>query len=137
MIPSEVKDGSILSDSQDPQFLSNLSHLGQVKINQPSITFEPQATTIQNRLKSSKEEIELGRLPYNRIETSDLVELLNRLKTVDTEEEAEELITEMNMDPAVLREVARRFNSVSAARNKGAKDELEMTAKWVPNIWYR
>ncbi|RPD65960.1 hypothetical protein L226DRAFT_530091 [Lentinus tigrinus ALCF2SS1-7] len=138
---SEKKDEAILRDSQDPQFLANLSKLGPVTVDHHMQTIRPAAASAQQLYQTrlrSEDEARSSRPTQNRLVASSLMDLLEERKFVSTEKEVAELAKKYGVDLEKLERLARHVNSVSVNQDtvkrwvgKDGVENVTMVASWV------
>uniref|UniRef100_A0A0W0FU55 Uncharacterized protein n=1 Tax=Moniliophthora roreri TaxID=221103 RepID=A0A0W0FU55_MONRR len=116
-LASGKKDAAILEDAKDPHFLSNLSQLGPVSVNQPlqpvrSAAAAKSRQLLENRMRSDQEEIS----PHtfrNRVSGPTLTFVLDQRKSGVSIEEVKNLANKHGVDLEKLESVSRYVNSVS------------------------
>ncbi|OCF58326.1 hypothetical protein L486_04357 [Kwoniella mangroviensis CBS 10435] len=137
---SGAKDDAITKDAMDPQFMNNLSRLGQVRI-QDAGEFVP--TQAQRTLlsRSSHPEYTTPLTPFsappsNHLTVPLLVSLLDKLKSLSPTQDASAVYKEYGVEKSVMDDVRRFVNSVSVAeedevRVEEGEEVREMKAIWV------
>ncbi|WRT65426.1 uncharacterized protein IL334_002369 [Kwoniella shivajii] len=140
---SGAKDDAIRRDAMDPQFMNNLSRLGQVKIHDAGEFIPAQAQrTLASR--SSHPEFTAATQSYsappvNHLTITLLVSLLDRLKSLAPGSDALALYKEFGVDKSVMDDVRKWVNSVSVAetdeiRVEDGEEVREMKAVWVGGL---
>ncbi|WVR04073.1 hypothetical protein IAU60_001072 [Kwoniella sp. DSM 27419] len=136
---SGEKDSAITRDAMDPQFMQNLSRLGQVRIQDAGEFVPAQA---QKTLMSRVPEYTANAAsapPANHLTIPLLVSLLDRLKTLPAGMDSAALYKEYGVDKGVMDDVRKWVNSVSVAESDDVRVEdgeeiREMKAVWVGGL---
>ncbi|EEB96770.1 hypothetical protein MPER_04041, partial [Moniliophthora perniciosa FA553] len=111
------KEAAILEDARDPQFLSNLSQLGPVSVNQPlqpvrSAAAAKSRQLLESRMRSDQEENSPHTFRH-RVSGPTLTFLLDQRKSGASIEEVKNLANKHGVDLEKLESVSRYVNSVS------------------------
>ncbi|KAI0664982.1 hypothetical protein C8Q70DRAFT_1049168 [Cubamyces menziesii] len=138
---SETKNDAIERDSKDPDFLANLSKLGQVKVDHHMQTIRPAASQAQQLFQTrlqSEEQARSARPPRNHLVASSLLELLEERKYATRPQELAEIAKKYDMDVEKLERLARHVNSVSVQADSVRRwvdeegvDRVTMLATWM------
>jgi len=137
--PSETKNEAIDKDSRDPQFLSNLSRLGPVRVDHHMQSFRLDGQV--NRMHQIRAQSEIEATPShaarNRILSATLSDLLDKRKKATSLKELERIANKYDMDIAKLESLAQFVNSPTigegtTTRTKDANGEqiVTSTAVW-------
>ncbi|WVF66708.1 hypothetical protein IAT40_001450 [Kwoniella sp. CBS 6097] len=138
---SGEKDDAITKDAMDPQFMNNLSRLGQVRIHDSGEFVPAQAQrTLLSRVPEYTNPSPAP--PANHLTIPLLVSLLDRLKSLPATSaaaEAASLYKEYGVDKSVMDDVRKWVNSVSVAESDDVRVEdgeevREMKAVWVGGL---
>ncbi|WVW79721.1 hypothetical protein I302_101691 [Kwoniella bestiolae CBS 10118] len=137
---SGAKDDAITKDAMDPQFMSNLSRLGQVRIHDAGEFVPAQAQrTLLSRSTHPEYSTPISAFnapPTNHLTVPLLVSLLDKLKSLAPSQDASAVYKEYGVDKSVMDDVRRFVNSVSVAeeddvRVEDGEEVREMRAIWV------
>ncbi|WWC59953.1 uncharacterized protein I303_102516 [Kwoniella dejecticola CBS 10117] len=135
-----AKDDAIKRDAMDPQFLNNLSRLGQVSIKDAGEFVPAQAQRTLLSRSSHPEFTAPTSLstppPANHLTITLLVSLLDRLKTLKPDQDANAVYKEYGVEKSIMDDVRQFVNSVSVAeqddvRIEDGEEVREMRAVWV------
>ncbi|OCF30827.1 hypothetical protein I317_03664 [Kwoniella heveanensis CBS 569] len=137
---SGEKDDAITRDAMDPQFMNNLSRLGQVRIHDAGEFVPAQAQ--RTLLSRVPEYINPSPAPpANHLTIPLLVSLLDRLKSLPSTSATDvaSLYKEYGVDKSVMDDVRKWVNSVSVAesdevRVEDGEEVREMKAVWVGGL---
>ncbi|KAH7340793.1 hypothetical protein B0J17DRAFT_627110 [Rhizoctonia solani] len=135
VVASEAKDSRIKSDSQDPNFMSKLSQLGQVQVPNPQLGQRVRPTI---RVREESEQMAaLNTLPSNRVLALSLSDLLDARKSAKSTKEIGEIAKSYGMDVQTLQSVARFVNTpsvdpknVTRVVGKDGEEKTTMVASW-------
>ncbi|WWC87540.1 uncharacterized protein L201_002430 [Kwoniella dendrophila CBS 6074] len=132
------KDDAIKRDSMDPQFMNNLSMLGQVRIRDAGKFVPAQAQrTLLSR--SANPELSSNIPSINHLTINLLVSLLDQLKS-SSAKEASKLYKEYGIkDIKLIEDIRKYVNSVSVSENDSVRIEdgeeiREMNAVWIGGL---
>ncbi|KAF7440764.1 hypothetical protein PC9H_001112 [Pleurotus ostreatus] len=124
----------------DPHFLSNLSRMGQVKVDHHMQAVQPanDATQIFERRRRAEEEAFSLQHQTGRIDAYSLTDLLDARKSCTSAADLRQLAENYRMDPSVVEELSRSVNSPSVDRNrvrtvigKDGEELVSVTAAWI------
>ncbi|KAF8921492.1 hypothetical protein CPB85DRAFT_1428472 [Mucidula mucida] len=132
---SQVKSKDIEKDAQDPHFLSNLSKLGAVRVDQHHIQPVRPSAPSNNVVRSR---IRLEQAGRDDISAQTLSALLTQCKSVQTTRELESLVQKYGVDLDTFRKITAFINTPSIdpatvirTVNKDGKETQTMPALWV------
>ncbi|KAH8083660.1 hypothetical protein HD553DRAFT_335752 [Filobasidium floriforme] len=141
---SEEMDDSIKEDGGDPDFLKNLSRLGQVAVPKPGTPFEKQAPALRTLMSRTATSTSSAAPPQNHLSAASLSNLLDRLKSLPANESSTPSQAELSLyrdyavDPETMSTLRRWVNSPSIDPEKTkiilseqGEESVEMTAVWV------
>ncbi|CAE6520707.1 unnamed protein product [Rhizoctonia solani] len=141
-IASETKDSHIESDSKDPQFMSNLGQLGQVRVPNPQLgqRLRPQSDHSFNMIRAREESEQMAAsntIPSNRVLALSLSDLLDARKSARSTQEIGEIAKSYGVDAQTLKSVARFVNTpsvdpkgVTRVVGKDGEEKTTMVASW-------
>ncbi|KZT05372.1 uncharacterized protein LAESUDRAFT_727009 [Laetiporus sulphureus 93-53] len=137
---SEIRNEAIERDSVDPQFLANLSKLGQVRVDHHMQTIRPAADRAQRIIQSRMEsevEARSARPSRNHLLATSLLDLLHERQTATNSEQLQTLTDQYDIDLARLESVARFVNGSSVEEGSVKKvvdddgvERITMKAAW-------
>lgn len=113
---SETKNEAIERDARDPQFMANLSKLGQVRVDHHMQTVRPDAERIQGVFQTrlqSEVEASSARSTHNKLVAGSLQDLLQERKSLTSRDELHKLAQRYDVDPDKLESITRFVNSPS------------------------
>ncbi|KAJ9123962.1 hypothetical protein QFC22_000753 [Naganishia vaughanmartiniae] len=136
---SEKKDDTIMRDGADPDFMANLSRLGQVAVPKQGLSFEKQAPALRTMLSRSTDYTSTSSVPPpNCLTASMLSSLLDRIKTIPEGQSIAKLCKEYNISEAKLNDLTRWVNSPSVDKDRtqvvlseDGEESVKMMAVWV------
>ncbi|KAF9500378.1 hypothetical protein BDN71DRAFT_1440406 [Pleurotus eryngii] len=138
-LASETRNEAIEKDAFDPHFLSNLSRMGQVKVDHHMQAVRPanDATQIFERQRAEEEAFS-SQHQTGRIDAYSLTDLLDARKSCTSPADIRQLAEKYRMDPSVVEELSRSVNSPSVDRNrvrteigKDGEEFVSVTAAWI------
>ncbi|KAJ8699832.1 hypothetical protein PTI98_002913 [Pleurotus ostreatus] len=139
-LASETRNEAIEKYAFDPHFLSNLSRMGQVKVDHHMQAVQPanDATQIFERRRRAEEEAFSLQHQTGRIDAYSLTDLLDARKSCTSAADLRQLAENYRMDPSVVEELSRSVNSPSVDRNrvrtvigKDGEELVSVTAAWI------
>ncbi|KAJ7285661.1 hypothetical protein C8J57DRAFT_1662398 [Mycena rebaudengoi] len=112
---SETKNDVIDRDSRDPQFLSKLQKLGPVRVDHHMQTVRTAelANQMFNSRVQSENEVAAGGPTPNRVQASQLSQLLDERKAIRSQRDMEFLAKRYGIDVEKLENVAKFVNTPS------------------------
>ncbi|KAJ6623443.1 hypothetical protein B0H10DRAFT_1786307 [Mycena sp. CBHHK59/15] len=116
---SETKNDVIDQDSRDPQFLSKLNQLGQVRVDHHMHAVRPAALAnhmFNSRMQSENEAAAPGSI-QNRAQAAKLSRLLDERKSIRTGRDMEFLAKRFDIDVEKVEAVARFITTPSVQAN--------------------
>ncbi|KAL4267292.1 hypothetical protein AB1N83_000852 [Pleurotus pulmonarius] len=137
---SETKNEAIEKDGFDPHFLSNLSRMGQVKVDHHMQAVRPadDATRIFETRQRAEEQASTSQHQTRRIDAYSLADLLDARKSCTSPSDLRQLAEKYRMNPGVVEELSRNVNSPSVDRNKvrteigkDGEELVSVTAAWI------
>ncbi|RSH94382.1 hypothetical protein EHS25_004185 [Saitozyma podzolica] len=133
---SGEKDEAVKRDAMDPQFMANLSKLGQVSIHDAG-KFMRTPAPAQRTLNARRDEYTSTSAapPPEHLTAPLLISLLDRLKTLPPGTEPSKVYGEYGMDANTMSEIRRWVNSPSVGEDEVRVEDgnriVEMKAIWV------
>ncbi|KAF9562143.1 hypothetical protein CPC08DRAFT_706869 [Agrocybe pediades] len=139
-VAAETRSEAIEKDGADPQFLSNLSSLGPVRVDHHMQTIRPEAQNtarlFESRAKS--EASSSSGLPKEKVYAFVLSDLLDKCKAVKSSAELGKLCEEYGFEASRLESLARFVSSPSIdkstirpAAGKSEEEGFLVTAVWM------
>jgi len=129
---------AIERDAGDPDFLSNLSRLGQVQVDHHMQSIRPESNNTTRLFESRARSAAATEPAKNQLYASVLTDLLDRRKGARSRDDLEKVAREFNIDVAKLETLARFVNSPSInsasirpVAGKSEEDGFMATAVWM------